>query len=120
MAQHDLSEDDYLHVGNRDDYDGYSQAERDALEYCEKYATDHMSIDQAFMDRMVEHYSDELMVDMTLSIGCWIAFGRINQVMDVSVSCPLRMKGPEEALEAMEGNGQGEDDILAMRSARFA
>ena len=120
MAQHDLSEDDYLHVGDRDNYDGYSQAERDALEYCEKYATDHMSIDQAFMDRMVEHYSDELMVDMTLSIGCWIAFGRINQVMDVSVSCPLRMKGPEEALEAMEGNGQSEDDILAMRSARFA
>ncbi|MCY3962560.1 MAG: hypothetical protein OXG34_12995 [bacterium] len=120
MAQHDLSEDDYLHVGNRDEYDGYSQAERDALEYCEKYATDHMSIDQAFMDRMVEHFSDELMVDMTLSIGCWIAFGRINQVMDVSVSCPLRMKGPEEALEAMEGNGQSEDDILAMRSARFA
>lgn len=120
MAQHDLSEDDYLHVGDRDNYDGYTEAERDALEYCEKYATDHMSIDQAFMDRMVEHYSDELMVDMTLSIGCWIAFGRINQVMDVSVSCPLRMKGPEEALEAMEGNGEGEDDILAMRSARFA
>lgn len=120
MAQHDLSEDDYLHVGNRDEYDGYSQAERDALEYCEKYATDHLAIDQAFMDRMVGHYGDELMVDMTLSIGCWIAFGRINQVMDVSVSCPLRMKGPEEALEAMEGNGQGEDDILAMRSARFA
>ena len=120
MAQHDLSEDDYLYVGDRENYDGYSQAERDALEYCEKYATDHMSIDQAFMDRMVEHYSDELMVDMTLSIGCWIAFGRINQVMDVSVSCPLRMKGPEEALEAMEGNGQSKDDILAMRSARFA
>ena len=120
MAQHDLSEDDYLHVGDRDNYDGYSQAERDALEYCEKYATDHLAIDQAFMDRMVEHYGDELMVDMTLSIGCWIAFGRINQVMDVSVSCPLRMKGPEEALEAMEDNGQGEDDILAMRSARFA
>lgn len=120
MAQHDLSEDDYLHVGDRDNYDGYTEAERDALEYCEKYATDHMSIDQAFMDRMVEHYSDDLMVDMTLSIGCWIAFGRINQVMDVSVSCPLRMKGPEEALEAMEGNGEGADDILAMRSARFA
>ncbi|MCY3862362.1 MAG: hypothetical protein OXG67_10415 [bacterium] len=120
MAQHDLSEDDYLHVGNRDEYDGYSQAERDALEYCEKYATDHLAIDQAFMDRMVDHYGDELVVDMTLSIGCWIAFGRINQVMDVSVSCPLRMKGPEQALEAMEGNGQSEDDILAMRSARFA
>ena len=42
MAQHDLSEDDYLHVGDRDNYDGYSEAERDALEYCEKYATDHL------------------------------------------------------------------------------
>ena len=41
-------------------------------------------------------------------------------MMDVSVSCPLRMKGPEEALEAMEGYGQSEDDILAMRTAKFA
>ncbi|WP_419917714.1 hypothetical protein [Candidatus Poriferisocius sp.] len=119
MAQHDLSEDDYLHVGNRDGYGGYSQAERDALEYCERFATDHMSIDQALIDRMVEYFGDEVLVDMTLSIGCWIAFGRLNQVMDVSVSCPLRMKSPEEAAQQEDASGDGKGDILAMRSARF-
>ncbi len=117
MAQYELSEDDYLNVGNRDEYNGFSEAERDALEYAEKFAADHLSIDQEFMDRMVGHFGDELVVEMTLAIGCWIAFGRLNQVMDVVVSCPLRMKGPDEAREIQDA---ADGDLLAMRSARFA
>jgi alkylhydroperoxidase family enzyme len=117
LAQYELSEDDYLNVGNRNEYDGFSEAERDALEYAEKFAVDHLSIDQEFMDRMVGHFGEELVVEMTLAIGCWIAFGRLNQVMDVVVSCPLRMKGPDEAREALEASN---GDLLATRSARFA
>ncbi len=91
MAQHELSEADYLNVANWADYEGYSDAERAAIEYTEKFATDHLAIDQALIDRLVEIYGEDLLMDMTISIGCWIAFGRLNEVFGAEVSCPVRL-----------------------------
>ena len=91
MAQHELSEADYLNVANWSDHEGYSDAERAAIEYTEKSATDHLAIDQALIDRLVEIYGEDLLMDMTISIGCWIAFGRLNEVFGAEVSCPVRL-----------------------------
>ena len=91
MAQHELSEADYLNVANWADYEGYSDAERAAIEYTEKFATDHLAIDQALIDRLVEIYGEDLLMDMNISIGCWIAFGRLNEVFGAEVSCPVRL-----------------------------
>ena len=91
MAQHELSEADYLNVANWADYEGYSDAERAAIEYTEKFATDHLAIDQPLIDRLVEIYGEDLLMDMTISIGCWIAFGRLNEVFGAEVSCPVRL-----------------------------
>ena len=91
MAQHELTEADYLNVANWADYEGYSDAERAAIEYTEKFATDHLAIDEALIDRLVEIYGADLLMDMTISIGCWIAFGRLNEVFGAEVSCPVRL-----------------------------
>ncbi len=91
MAQNDLTEEDYLNVANWADYEGYSTAERLAIEYTEKFALDHMAIDQELIDRLVEIYGEDLLMDMTISVGCWIAFGRLNEVFGAKVSCPIRL-----------------------------
>ena len=91
MAQHDLTEADYLNVADWADYEGYSEAERTAIQYCEKFAIDHMAIDQTLIDRLVDLYGEDLLMDMTISIGCWIAFGRLNEVFGAEVSCPVRL-----------------------------
>ncbi|MCY4632295.1 MAG: hypothetical protein OXE75_15645 [bacterium] len=91
MAQHDLTEEDYLNVANWADYEGYSEAERLAIEYTEKFALDHMAIDQELIDRLVEIYGEDLLMDMTIAVGCWIAFGRLNEVFGAEVSCPIRL-----------------------------
>jgi len=91
LAQHDLTEEDYLNVANWADYEGYSEAERLAIEYTEKFALDHMAIDQELIDRLVEIYGEDLLMDMTIAVGCWIAFGRLNEVFGAEVSCPIRL-----------------------------
>ena len=91
MTQHELGEDDYAAVADWATHPGYSDAERVALEYTEKFAIDHLAIDQGVMDRMREHFDDELIVEMTIGIGAWIAFGRLQTVLGVEVSCPLRL-----------------------------
>lgn len=82
-------------------YEGYTDAERVALEYAEKFATDHKKLDDAFFSRMREHFSDEEVVDIAVCVGTWLALGRITMVMGVNTSCPLRL--PLEEPKAQEG-----------------
>ena len=82
-------------------YEGYTDAERVALEYAEKFATDHKRLDDAFFSRMREYFSDEEVVDISVCVGTWLALGRITMVMGVNTSCPLRL--PLEEPKAREG-----------------
>jgi len=87
-----LSEDLYRSVSEWESHEGYSPAERIALEYVEKFAVDHTSVDAAFFDRMREHYRDEEILEISICIGTWLSLGRVTQVMDVSVSCPIQLE----------------------------
>lgn len=91
MTQQELSEDDYAAVADWATYPGFSDAERVALEYTEKFAIDHLNIDQTLIDRMRSHFDDDLIVEMTIAIGTWIAFGRLQTVLGVEVSCALQL-----------------------------
>jgi alkylhydroperoxidase family enzyme len=89
LAQHDLSEDLYANAMNWQTHEGFTDAERTALEYTTKFATDHLAIDQTLIDRMVSHYGTETLFEITLCIGAWLALGRTMQVMGAEMSCKL-------------------------------
>lgn len=91
MAQQDLSEDDYHHVGEWATWPGFSAAERIAIEYAERFALDHLTLDDAFFARLHEHFTDEEIMEIAVSVGCWLMMGRITMVMHVDVSCPVRL-----------------------------
>ncbi len=91
MAPHDLSEELYAGVADWATHPGYSDAERIAIEYAEKFAVDHKKLDDAFFARMREHYTDEQIMEISVCVGTWLALGRITMVMDVDVSCPIRL-----------------------------
>jgi len=95
LEPHDLSEELYANVADWRTYPGYSDAERIAIEYAEKFALDHLSLDDAFFARMRGFYSDGQIMDIAVCVGTWLMMGRITMVMDVAVSCPLRL-GLEE------------------------
>jgi alkylhydroperoxidase family enzyme len=86
-----LSEELYAHVAEWGSYPGYTEAERIAIEYAEKFATDHLALDDAFFERMRKQYSDEQIMDIAICVGTWLMMGRITMVMDVSAACPLRL-----------------------------
>ncbi len=67
----------------------FTVAERVAVEYAERFAVAHTELDQAFYDRLLEHYSPAEIVDMTLALGSWVGLGRFNAVLDLHVSCAL-------------------------------
>ncbi len=69
--------------------DGGDLTGREALaaEFAERYATDHLGMDDALWDRLHAAYSDAELVDLALCVGSWLALGRFNQVFDIDGAC---------------------------------
>ena len=60
-----------------------------AAEYAERYALDHHGLDDAFWGRMKAAYTDPEIVELSMCIGSWIAFGRLNRVLGLDTACVL-------------------------------
>jgi alkylhydroperoxidase family enzyme len=68
-----------------------SARERLAAEYAERFAIDHLGldIDDVFWTRMRASYSDAEVIELSMCIGSWIAFGRLNHVLGIDAACVL-------------------------------
>jgi len=64
-----------------------TERERLAAEFAERYAVDHLSMDDAFWRRLHAHFTDDELVDLALCVGSWLALGRFNQVFDIDGAC---------------------------------
>ena len=71
----------YAHVGQS--WDGFTERESLAAEFAERFAVDHLGMDDAFWDRMRAAYSDDEVVQLGLCVGNWVAFGRLQRVLGV-------------------------------------
>jgi alkylhydroperoxidase family enzyme len=69
--------------------DAFDDRARLAAEYAERYALDHHGLDEEFWSRMAEHYSQVEIVELTMSIGAWLVFGRLNRVFGLDAMCVL-------------------------------
>jgi alkylhydroperoxidase family enzyme len=91
LASNNLTEADYAHVAQWATYGGYDDLDRAALEFAEKFALDHLVIDQALLDRLRGHLGNELTFELMVCVSIWLALGRVTQVIGVEASCPLRI-----------------------------
>jgi alkylhydroperoxidase family enzyme len=73
--------------------DAFDERTRLAAEYAERYALDHHGLDDEFWSRMGEHYSQVEIVELSMSIGSWLAFGRLNHVLGLDTKCILPRSG---------------------------
>ncbi|MFD1815574.1 carboxymuconolactone decarboxylase family protein [Rhodococcus gannanensis] len=69
--------------------ENFDDRTRLAAEYAERYATDHHNLDDEFWERMKAHYTDAEIVELSMSIGSWLAFGRLNRVLGLDTACVL-------------------------------
>ena len=82
-----VPEEFYAHVGVDPEWEGFSERERMAAAYAERFATDHLSLDDAFWSRMHAAFTDDEIVELTLCIGAWMSFGRLARVLDLDGAC---------------------------------
>ena len=92
LAEQGVDEELYAHVEQWRDHPGYSDAERLAIEYGERYALDHKNIDDAFFARLKQEFTDAEILDLTICIGNWVAFGRLTMLLDLDEACETRIR----------------------------
>jgi AhpD family alkylhydroperoxidase len=86
LAKAGVNEALYAHVDDPANAE-YSAAEGLAIEYAGRYATDQRSIDDDFFARMKEQWSDAEILELTILIANWLAFGRLTAVLDLDEAC---------------------------------
>jgi len=69
--------------------DALDERARLAAEYAERYALEHHGLDDEFWGRMKAAYSDAEIVELSMCLGSWIAFGRLNRVLGLDTACVL-------------------------------
>ncbi|HKV20554.1 MAG TPA: carboxymuconolactone decarboxylase family protein [Mycobacterium sp.] len=88
-----VDEDLYDHAAVWRTWPGYSDQERIAAEFAERFASDHTGLrdDEDFWDRARDHFSDELMTDLALSCAMWLGMGRMLRTLDIGQSCKITL-----------------------------
>jgi AhpD family alkylhydroperoxidase len=76
-------------VANVDGSGAYTDAERVAIEYAERFCRDSARIDDALVDRLRAHFDPGEIVELTLVIAKYLAFGRFMQVLGLDQTCTL-------------------------------
>ena len=88
----DAGIDEALLLGVRrySETDDYTAAEKVAIEYAERFCTDSARIDDDLMSRLQEHFDAGAVVELTLVIAKYLAFGRFMQVLGLDQTCTLQ------------------------------
>jgi AhpD family alkylhydroperoxidase len=79
-----LTEDFYCHVGVHDDGSNFNEQERLAMQYAERFAMDHLSIDDAFMERLRTTFTDPEILDLTICLSAFLGLGRTLRALGIT------------------------------------
>lgn len=79
----------YDHVAEWRTWPDYSDRQRLAIEFAERFASDHRSIDDACMARLRARFGDDEILDLTLCCAVFLGLGRTLEVLGISESCPI-------------------------------
>jgi AhpD family alkylhydroperoxidase len=77
VKEQGVTEDFYRHVGDHDTVDAFSRQEQIAIEYAERFALDHLGIDDAFFARLAECFTDAEILDLTICLAAFLGLGRM-------------------------------------------
>jgi alkylhydroperoxidase family enzyme len=76
-------------LGRTDDPEDLSPREMMAAEFADRFATDHLNMDDDLWERLHALFSDDELVELGLCVGSWLALGRLNRVFDVDGMCRI-------------------------------
>ncbi|MFZ4433696.1 MAG: carboxymuconolactone decarboxylase family protein [Microthrixaceae bacterium] len=86
-----LSEDEYLGIADWRSVDTFTPEERIAIEFAERFSTDHLGMDEDFWQRARAEMSDAELFELGVCCASWLGLGRMTQIFDAGVSCRIEL-----------------------------
>lgn len=86
-----LTEDEYLGIVDWRDLPSLSPRERVAAEFAERFATDHLGLDDEFWSRARAELTDRELFELAVCCASWLGLGRVTQVFGAGVSCRIEL-----------------------------
>jgi AhpD family alkylhydroperoxidase len=88
-----VTEDVYEHLDEWRSWPGYTDRQRLAIEYAERFATDHRAIDDELFTRLRAQFADDEVLDLTLCCAVFLGLGRTLEVLGINDNddCPLEI-----------------------------
>jgi AhpD family alkylhydroperoxidase len=74
----------YEHLSEYRTYPGYTERQRLAIEYAERFATDHQGIDDDLFARLRAQFADAEILDLTLCVSVYLGLGRTLEVLGIT------------------------------------
>jgi AhpD family alkylhydroperoxidase len=89
VAAAGITDDLYDNVADYATYPAYTDRQRLAIEFAERYLSDHRSLGEEFFTRLRRAFDDAEILDLTMCIGVYLAIGRTLAVLRVAQACPI-------------------------------
>tara|TARA_B100001971_G_C18133248_1_gene506052 strand:+ start:259 stop:534 length:276 start_codon:yes stop_codon:yes gene_type:complete len=90
--QQGLTEELYSHVHEYENSEDYSGQECLAIEFAERFATEHQNLDAAFFAELRNQFSSVEIVELATTIAFCLGIGRVYTVLDIANECPVSME----------------------------
>jgi len=91
VVEADIPPEHYLHLDDYVTYPGYSDRQRLAIEYAQRFAADHRNMDDDLFVRLRTHFADDEILDLTLCCAVFVGLGRTLEVLQITESCPVEL-----------------------------
>jgi AhpD family alkylhydroperoxidase len=89
LAKQGVDEALYAQVSEYRDSPLYSPREKLCIEYAERFILDHHNLGDEFWARLRSHFTDLEILDLGITVGHLLAFGRLTAVLRIGQSCSL-------------------------------
>lgn len=86
-----VDEELYRHVEEFDRYPGYTDRQRLAIEFAERFATDHGGIDDELFERLHGVFTDAEILDLVLCVAVYLGLGRSLAVLGIEDHVELEL-----------------------------
>jgi alkylhydroperoxidase family enzyme len=85
--QHEeIPEEWYSHLDGDMSWEGFTERERLAVEFADKFARDHLNMDDDFWTRLRAVYSEDEVVELSVCVGTWMFSGRMSRIFGVDAA----------------------------------
>ena len=83
VKEQGVEEDFYAHVADHATAPQYSDQERLAIAYAERFAVDHLAIDDAFFLQLRNAFTDPEILDLTICLAAFLGLGRLLRTLGI-------------------------------------